>query len=64
MLKILSDCIYVLPPINPKMIDMDNFKLNSTNYVYCFVYFFAVKLWKRKRKRKKGRIKDMLRESL
>ena len=63
MLKILSDCIYVFPPINPKMmdnLDMDNFKLNSTIYVYCFVYSFAVKLWKRKRKRKKGRIKDML----
>ena len=58
MLKILSDCINVLPPINPEMMDMDNFKLNSTIYIYCFVYSFTVKLWK------KGRIKDMLRESL
>ena len=39
MLKILSDCIYVLPPINPKMMDMDNFKLNSTIYVLFCIFF-------------------------
>ena len=39
MLKILYDCIYVLPPINPEMTDkdiMDNVKLNSNIYVFMY----------------------------
>ena len=38
MLKILYDCIYVLPlSINPKMMDMDNVKLNSSIYMYSYI---------------------------
>ena len=37
MLKILYDCIYVLPlSINPKMMDMDNVKLNSSIHVFMY----------------------------
>ena len=44
MLKILYDCIYVLPlSINPKMMDMDNVKLNSSIY-NVFIYRIRVLL--------------------